>query len=167
MLMSPPTMNVSPVPVMSSPERAGSLFTTSTARRMPKYIAGVRALRLSGRSTTQWAKGPWRSKCRWGVPSQSPSGGRGVFTLTLPCLAECAIENLMEFIERHGLVTNSAVADHGGVTRLIRRDQPTEHRGQHVDVAIAHLARLLALTEKLGLQGHRFVVVVGHHVIDL
>ncbi len=41
-------------------------------------MAPVRALRRSGRSTVQWARLPWRSKRRYGDPSQSPSGGRGV-----------------------------------------------------------------------------------------
>src|SRR5271163_4640243 len=44
---------------------------------MPKYIAGVIALRAFGRSSVQMANAPSRSKRRNGVPSQSPSGGRG------------------------------------------------------------------------------------------
>src|SRR5271169_1668053 len=44
---------------------------------MPKYIAGVIALRAFGRSSVQMANAPSRSKRRNGVPNQSPSGGRG------------------------------------------------------------------------------------------
>src|SRR6202022_4181849 len=45
---------------------------------MPKYIAGVMALRASGRSSVTIANGPSRRKVKYGVPSQSPSGGRGL-----------------------------------------------------------------------------------------
>src|SRR3954464_12950372 len=40
-------------------------------------MAGLMALRISGRSTVTTATGPSRSRRRYGVPSQSPSGGRG------------------------------------------------------------------------------------------
>ena len=46
--MSPPGANTSPVPVMSRPARSGSASTCRTAYLMPKYIAGVIALRASG-----------------------------------------------------------------------------------------------------------------------
>src|SRR3984893_6235127 len=45
---------------------------------MPKYIAGVSAVRASGRSIVQSANGGSRRSDRNGVPNQSPSGGRGV-----------------------------------------------------------------------------------------
>src|ERR1700730_10518746 len=45
---------------------------------MPKYIAGVMALRASGRSRVWSANVPSRRKVKYGVPSQSPSGGRGL-----------------------------------------------------------------------------------------
>ena len=44
---------------------------------MPKYIAWVSAFLACGRSTVRWANGAMRSNLRYGVPSQSPSGGRG------------------------------------------------------------------------------------------
>src|SRR5258707_12528176 len=44
---------------------------------MPKYIAGVIALRASGRSSVHTPNGPSRVKRRYGVPRQPPSGGRG------------------------------------------------------------------------------------------
>ena len=61
-LRSPPGMNTSSVPVMSSPARSSSRSTWLVAYRTPKYIAAVMALRVSGRSTMQRARGPWRSK---------------------------------------------------------------------------------------------------------
>ena len=76
--MSPPGANTSPVPVISRPARSGSASTCRTAYLMPKYIAGVIALRASGRSSVHTPNGPSRVKRRYGVPSQSPSGGRGV-----------------------------------------------------------------------------------------
>src|SRR6476646_3599000 len=77
--MSPPGANTSPVPVMSRPARSGSASTRLTAYLMPKYIAGVIALRAAGRSSVHTPKAPSRVNRRNGVPSQSPSGGRGVF----------------------------------------------------------------------------------------
>src|ERR1700761_69938 len=74
---SPPGAKTSPVPVMSRPARSGSALTRLMAYRMPKYIAGVIALRAFGRSRVQIANAPSRSKRRNGVPNQSPSGGRG------------------------------------------------------------------------------------------
>ncbi len=78
--MSPPGAKTSPVPVINSPARSGSASTCLTAYRMPKYIAGVIALRASGRSSVHTPNGPSRVKRRNGVPSQSPSGGRGAFS---------------------------------------------------------------------------------------
>ena len=46
--------------------------------RMPKYIAGVIALRARRAVQVTTPNGPRRSNLRYGVPSQSPSGGRGV-----------------------------------------------------------------------------------------
>src|SRR6478735_6567957 len=79
--MSPPGAKTSPVPVISRPARSGSASTCRTAYRIPKYIAGVIALRASGRSSVQTPNGPSRVNRRYGVPSQSPSGGRGVLVV--------------------------------------------------------------------------------------
>src|SRR5689334_2620880 len=76
--MSPPGAKTSPVPVSTSPARSGSSLRRPTAQRIPKYIAGLSALRALGRSMVHTAIGPCRSNRRYGVPSQSPSGGRGV-----------------------------------------------------------------------------------------
>src|ERR1700730_14241230 len=74
---SPPGAKTSPVPVISRPARSGSALTRLIAYRIPKYIAGVMALRAFGRSKVQIANAPSRSNRRNGVPNQSPSGGRG------------------------------------------------------------------------------------------
>ena len=83
--MSPPGANTSPVPVISRPARSGSASTCRTAYRMPKYIAGVIALRASGRSSVHTPNGPSRVKRRYGVPSQSPSGGRVAWLSSSAC----------------------------------------------------------------------------------
>src|SRR6476646_9106618 len=50
-------------------------------------MAGLMALRSSGRSTVTTATGPCRSRRRYGVPSQSPSGGRGGASFISPNLS--------------------------------------------------------------------------------
>ena len=54
---SPPGANTSPVPVMSRPARSSSASTWLTAYPMPKYIAGVIALRAFGRSSVHTPNG--------------------------------------------------------------------------------------------------------------
>src|SRR5829696_4855846 len=68
---SPPGANTSPVPVMISAARTGSVLTRRTARLRPKYMAGVKALRAAGRSMVHQAITPSRSRRRPAAPRSS------------------------------------------------------------------------------------------------
>ena len=131
-LRSPPGMNTSPAPVINSPARSGSRSTCWTAYRIPQHIAPVSAWRASGRSTTTCANTPWRSKRRYGVPSQSPSGGRGRVSVTsatsvmrfslLPLSADGRLP-----AARHGRPSGvvEAAVDHGHGASALFEGRPT------------------------------------------
>src|SRR6478752_2903975 len=77
---SPPAEKTSPSPVMIMAGRSGSRFTRCTARLMPKYMAGVKALRASGRSMMHQPMTPSRS-------NRSPAAPRlSVIALSLRSL---------------------------------------------------------------------------------
>ena len=67
------------------------------------------ALRASGRSIVQTAIGPSRSNDKYGVPSQSPSGGRGLSGVGAFGVTELLSRRLAVYT--YGSVATSVVSD--------------------------------------------------------
>ena len=75
-------------------------------------------------------------------------------------------EDVVEIGERHPFGTGRASSTTIGSVAWYAADDPAEQHREHVGVAVAELADVLALAEQLRLERHRLVVVLAHCLLD-